>query len=73
MTESIEEVISSSVLDGLSSVSQGYQGTWYPLIFFFFLIFYLFIHEKHKEREREREKQACWEPDVGLDPRTLGS
>ena len=26
------------------------------------------------ERERQREKQApCREPDVGLDPKTLGS
>ena len=43
---------------------------------FFFLRRYLFIHERHTERERhrQREKQALGrEPDVGLDPRTLGS
>ena len=36
----------------------------------------MFIHERHRERQRhkQREKQApCMEPDVGLDPRTLGS
>ena len=35
----------------------------------------LFIHERHTERQRHRqkEKQApCREPDVGLDPRSLG-
>ena len=45
---------------------------------FLFLRFYLFIHERHRERERQRhrqrEKQAPRrEPDVGLDPGTLGS
>ena len=42
----------------------------------FFQRFYLFIHERHRERQRhrQREKQApCREPDVGLDPGTLGS
>ena len=35
-----------------------------------------FIHlfMRHKERYRQREKQVpCREPDVGLDPGTLGS
>ena len=44
--------------------------------FFFFLRFCLFIHERRRERQRhtQREKQApCGKPDVGLDPRTLGS
>ena len=45
--------------------------------FFFFFKFYLFTHERHRERgqrHRQREKQApCREPDVGLDPRSLGS
>ena len=43
---------------------------------FIYKRFYLFIHETHRERQRhrQREKQApCGEPDVGLDPRTLGS
>ena len=43
---------------------------------FVFLRFYLFIHERHTERprHRQREKRApCGKPDVGLDPRTLGS
>ena len=42
----------------------------------FFLWFYLFIQERHRERQRQRERQKqapCGEPDVGLDPRTLGS
>ena len=46
------------------------------LFFFFFLRFYLFIHETQRERQRhrQREKQVpCREPDVGLDPGTLGS
>ena len=39
---------------------------------------YLFMRERERERERQRlrqrEKQApCREPDVGLNPRTLGS
>ena len=41
-----------------------------------FLLKILFIHERHRKRQRhrQREKQApCWEPDVGLDPRTPGS
>ena len=55
------------------------------LSFYFFKRF-LFIHERRRERERERErerlaqrhrqreKQApCREPDVGLNPGTLGS
>ena len=30
--------------------------------------------ERERQRHRRREKQApCWEPDVGLDPRTPGS
>ena len=30
--------------------------------------------ERERQRHRQREKQApCGEPDVGLDPRTLGS
>ena len=46
--------------------------------FFFFLRFYLFIQERQRERgrqrHRQREKQApCREPDVGLDPGTMGS
>ena len=46
------------------------------LMVYFFLRFYLFIHERHTERDRDRqrEKQApCGKPDVGLNPRTLGS
>ena len=42
----------------------------------FFKRFYLFILERHRERQRhrQREKQApCREPNVGLNPRTLGS
>ena len=42
----------------------------------FFLRFYVFIHERHREkgRQRQRENQApCREPDVGLNPGTLGS
>ena len=50
-----------------------------PLLGFlqgFFLKNYLFIHERYRKRgrDRQREKQApCREPDVELDPRTLGS
>ena len=43
---------------------------------FFFLRLNLFIHERQRKRQRhrQREKQAlCREPDVGLDPRILGS
>ena len=49
--------------------------------FFFKDFIYLFIEmqrvrerERERQRHRQREKQApCREPDVGLDPRTLGS
>ena len=46
--------------------------------FFYLRFIYLFIHEKHTEREkqrhRQREEQAPHrEPDVGLDPGSLGS
>ena len=35
---------------------------------------YLFMRDTQKQRHRQREKQAsCEEPDVGLNPRTLGS
>ena len=43
---------------------------------YFLRRFYLFTHERHRKRQRhkQKEKQAPWgEPDVGLDPRTLGS
>ena len=43
----------------------------------FFLRFYLFMrdtHRKRRQRHRQREKQAaCREPDVGLNPGSLGS
>ena len=30
--------------------------------------------ERERQRHRQREKQVpCWEPDIGLDSRTLGS
>ena len=43
---------------------------------FFKKDFFLFVHERQRERQRyrQREKQAPFgEPDVGHDPRTLGS
>ena len=49
------------------------------LFFFKDLFIYLFIHERHREGEREAETQTegetapCREPDVGLDPGSLGS
>ena len=46
------------------------------LLIFFFKRFYLFFHETQREgqRHRQRKKQAlCREPDVELNPRTLGS
>ena len=48
----------------------------------FFKRFYLFIHERHTQKARKRERQRhrqgekqspCREPDMGLDPRSLGS
>ena len=36
-----------------------------------FLRFYLFIHERH--RKKEEKQPPCTEPDMGLDPGTLGS
>ena len=47
----------------------------FVLVFFFFKDFiYLFMRDTERQRHRGREKQApCREPDVGLDPRTLGS
>ena len=48
------------------------------LFVFCFLRFYRFIHERHRERGRERHRQREMqtprrEPDVGLDPGTVGS
>ena len=43
---------------------------------FFFKILFIYLRETQRERQRhrQREKQAPFrEPDVGLDPRTLGS
>ena len=43
---------------------------------FLFLRFCLFMRDRERERQRQsqREKQApCREPDMGLDPGTLGS
>ena len=51
--------------------SRDFQPTWLVFILFF-LTFYLFIHERHKNRQREKEASRR-EPDVGLNPRTLGS
>ena len=54
--------LSSSLLSSCSS-------------YFFFKDFtYLFMRDKQRQRHRQREKQApLGEPDVGLDPGTLGS
>ena len=45
------------------------------LQFYIFFRFYLFIHERQREAETEAlgEAAPCREPDVGLNPRTLGS
>ena len=45
---------------------------------FFFFNFFVFNHERQRERERQRNRQRlkqapCREPDVGLDPKSLGS
>ena len=53
-------------------------GLWFSSSFSFLIYLFLedFIYLFDREREHkqgEREKQAPWEPDVGLDPRTLGS
>ena len=48
----------------------------FKILIYFFKDFYSFIHERQRERQRlrQKEKQApCREPDVGLDPRTLGT
>ena len=43
-------------------------------LFFFKDFIYSFMRDTERQRHRQREKQAlCGEPDVGLDPRTLGS
>ena len=50
--------------------------------FFYFFKDFIYLSERERERERaqadrvaEREAGSLWskEPDVGLDPRTLGS
>ena len=42
--------------------------------FFSFLRFYLFMRDRERQRHRQRDEQTpCKKPDVGLDPRTLGS
>ena len=53
---------------------------FFHTLFFKDFLIYLLMRDRERERERERqrhrqwEKQApCREPDVGLDPRTLGS
>ena len=38
-----------------------------------FLRFYLLIHERQRERQRQEKQAPCKEPDVGLNPGTLGS
>ena len=43
-------------------------------VFFFKILFYLLMREAERQRHRQREEEAPQgEPDVGLDPRTLGS
>ena len=46
---------------------------WYVIFFFFFFRFYSFIHEKHREGQRQERQAPCKEPNMGLDPGTLGS
>ena len=51
---------------------------FFVVVVFFKDFIYLFMivtqRETERQRHRQREKQApCWEPNVGLDPRTLGS
>ena len=42
--------------------------------FFFKYFIYSFMRDRERQRHRQREKQVPrGEPDVGLDPRTLGS
>ena len=50
------------------------MGTKIPLCLFLKILF-IFMRDTHRETETiQREKQAPYrEPDVGLDPRTLGS
>ena len=41
--------------------------------FFFSLKYLIYLIMRDTERQRQKEKEApCKEPDVGLDPRTLG-
>ena len=46
----------------------------YPVFVVVVVLRALFIYERQRQRHRQREKQTpCWEPNVGLDPRTPGS
>ena len=52
-------------------ITDPFVGSYRPEARYFLKI--LFFHET-QQRHRQREKQAlCWEPDVGLCPRTAGS
>ena len=47
---------------------------YFTKLFFLKKSFYLFMRDRERQRHRQREKQTPRrEPDVGLDPRTLGS
>ena len=69
-----------SLSKNIPKIQRTYNNILNPMsvLFFIFLkdFIYLFMRETQRERQRyrQREKQApCREPNVGLDPRTLGS
>ena len=45
----------------------------YPGIPYFLKILFIFHERGEREREAEEKQAPCREPNVGLDPRTLGS
>ena len=70
-------IISKSKLNYVHKFSSIYHETTFSVVSFFFLRFYLFIHVKQrdwqKEGQREEKQAPCKEPDVGPNPRNLGS
>ena len=76
MASHLELFCSAPCTSNTTSLCLSLQVLFFHKHFFSKGFIYLFMRDTQKERERHRQKEKqvpCREPDVGLDPGTLGS